>query len=159
MNVNEEMKVVNEEMKVVNEEQNDDRQKESIGKITDKILDALDKESDSILKHQYSDDTSISKFELAKLDIDANIMHREQSIELLDFIIDRLNRINVNSEHIKGLKELNEKSRRILKKININGEKIKRELEDIIMELKEKDKGSDVDACNLGYFNEIGCDY
>ena len=142
--------------------------KEGLGQITDKILeildkeilDILDKESDSIIRHQYPEDTSIAKYELAKLDIDAHIMCREQSIELFDFIIDRLNRIRINSDNIKGLKELNEKYRKVLIQIRGDGEKIKREIDDIIMKLKEKEKGdSDVETCNLGYFSEIGCDY
>ena len=135
--------------------------KEGIGQLTDKILEALDNESDSI-KYPYSADTSLFKFELVKLDIDANIRCREQSIELLDFIIYRLNKINVNSAHIKGLKELNEKNRRILEKTKANGEKIRHEIDDIIMKKAIKNgykDDSEVDACNLGYFSDIGCDY
>ena len=134
--------------------------KEGLGQLIDKIIDALDNESYSIIKQPYSDKISISKFELVKLDIDVNIKHREQSIELIDFIIYRLNKLNVGSAHIKRLKELNEKSRKTLENTKSDGEKIKREVDEIIMKLKEKDKGdSEVDMCNLGYFSEKGCDY
>ena len=137
--------------------------KDGPGQLIDKMLEALDNASDSIIKNQYSDDVSISKFELVKLDIDANIMYREQNIELFDFIIDRLNKTNLNSAYIKGLKGLNEKSRKALGNTKANGDKIKREIDEIITRLKEiknKDKGdSEVDMCNLGYFSEKGCDY
>ena len=135
--------------------------KDGLGQFTDKILETLDVESDGIMKQPYSDDINISKFDLVKLDIDANIKYREQNIELIDFIIYRLNKISVKPENIKGLKELNEKSRRSLENIKTAGEKIQNEIDEIIMKkaLKKDKDDSEVYACNLGYFSDIGCDY
>lgn len=106
--------------------------------------------------HDHDHDHDPDSFALVKLNIKVNIMRIEQIIELFDFIIDELKKINADPVKIKELKELVKKYRESLESIKTDGRDIEYKIDELLKEINKEEK---LDICNLGYYSDIGCDY